>query len=120
MDAKFLAVGAAALFLILSACERGSSNLEPPTKVEATSHAASGVESPYAAIIPADAQATKVAGRGSGVAGAETSPSKSAGPGNGSTAVGGESGGQATGVTKGGAPAPTAGDGQQAASGSGH
>ena len=55
---------------------------EPATKPSA--QPASGVvEAPFAAVIPEDSQ-TKPA------AGAETSGSKGAGPGNGSTAVGGK------------------------------
>ena len=66
---------------------------EPPTKPSPPLTGGSGVEAPYATVVPADSDRA---------AGAETSTSKGTGPGNGSAAVGGLAGGPGGG---GGGPA---------------
>lgn len=115
----------AALALLAASCSRHDADSADSSRAGTTAGTgpaaasatvgASGVEAPYAAIVPADAQPPAIAGsagKGTATAGAETSPSTSAGPGNGSTAVGGQAGGQATGVSRGGTPAKTSGDGR--------
>ena len=103
-----------AVALLLLACEKKAAAEAPLPNIPAIVPGGT----PVAAVVANASAASAVMAGGAGgsanaggAPGAEGSNSPSTGPANGATAIGGVGGGQATGHTLGGKPAPTAGDG---------